>query len=130
MGFDRGRRGERGGRGRDKRDGFGDDGGFGGSSYGGDRGGFGGGFGGGRNPLVIDEPVLQTIAETTGGEYYRAESAQQLQDALGDLPSQVTVVKRQVDIASWFACAGEVLVATALGLALWSNRLRTPSSAS
>lgn len=43
MGFDRGRRGERGGRGRDKRDGFGDEG-FGGG-FGGDR--FGGGFGGG-----------------------------------------------------------------------------------
>jgi CspA family cold shock protein len=49
MSFDRGRRGDRGGRGRDKRDGFGDEGGgFGGSSYG-DRGGFGGGgFGGDR----------------------------------------------------------------------------------
>jgi cold shock protein len=48
MSFDRGRRGERGGRGRDKRDSFGDEGGFGGSSYG-DRGGFGGGgFGGDR----------------------------------------------------------------------------------
>ncbi len=46
MGFDKGRRGDRGGRGRDKRDGFGDDGGFGG---GGDRFGGGGGdrFGGG-----------------------------------------------------------------------------------
>lgn len=51
MGFDRGRRG----RGRDKRDGFGDEGGFdpygGGGFGGGDRGGFGGGdrggFGGG-----------------------------------------------------------------------------------
>ncbi len=41
MSFDRGRRGERGGRGRDKRDGFGDEGG---SSFGG--GGFGGGGGG------------------------------------------------------------------------------------
>ncbi len=65
MSFDRGRRGERGGRGRDKRDGFGDEGGsyggggfgggfggdrggFGGGGYGGgDRGGFGGGYGGG-----------------------------------------------------------------------------------
>ncbi|WP_298174852.1 cold-shock protein [Novosphingobium sp.] len=52
MGFDRGRRG----RGRDKRDGFGDEGGFdpyggGGGGFGGggfgDRGGFGGGGGGG-----------------------------------------------------------------------------------
>lgn len=55
MGFDKGRRGERGGRGRDKRDGFGDDGGFpsygdqGGGGYGGggDRFGGGGGYGGG-----------------------------------------------------------------------------------
>ncbi|MGF7152052.1 CspA family cold shock protein [Sphingomonas zeicaulis] len=50
MSFDRGRRGDRGGRGRDKRDGFGDEGGFGGG-FGGDRfgggGGYGGGFGGG-----------------------------------------------------------------------------------
>jgi len=56
MGFDKGGRGNRGGRGRDKRDGFGDEGGssfgggdFGGGGFGGgDRGGFGGGgFGGG-----------------------------------------------------------------------------------
>ena len=53
MGFDRGRRGERGGRGRDKRDGFGEDGNFGGGGFGersgGDRfgGGGGGGYGGG-----------------------------------------------------------------------------------
>jgi cold shock protein len=50
MGFDRGRRGERGGRGRDKRDGFGEGGGFEGGGFGGgDRFGGGGGdrFGGG-----------------------------------------------------------------------------------
>ena len=45
MSFDRGRRGDRGGRGRDKRDGFGDEGG--GGFGGGDRGFGGGGFGGG-----------------------------------------------------------------------------------
>ncbi|WP_066685236.1 cold-shock protein [Sphingomonas sp. CCH18-H6] len=52
MSFDRGRRGDRGGRGRDKRDFFGDEGGFGGGDRfggGGDRFGGGGGdrFGGG-----------------------------------------------------------------------------------
>ena len=51
MSFDKGRRGDRGGRGRDKRDGFGDSGGFdGGSSFGGGGDRFGGGgdrFGGG-----------------------------------------------------------------------------------
>ena len=65
----------------------------GGWAGGGQGGGPGGGFGGGgRNPRIIDEPSLQAVAEITGGQYYKAESADQLQDALGDLPSQVTVV--------------------------------------
>ena len=93
-------------------------------------GGYGGGRGfgrsDGRNPLVIDEEALQAVAETTGGQYYRAESAGQLQDALDDLPSHVTVVTEHVDIASWFAALGGLLVATALALSLWWNRLRTP----
>lgn len=40
-------------------------------------GGPGGGFAGGgvRNPRVIDEPRLQAVAEITGGQYYKAQSA-------------------------------------------------------
>jgi Ca-activated chloride channel homolog len=91
---------------------------------GGPRGGFGGGAG--RNPRVIDEATLQAVAEITGGQYYKAESADQLQGALGDLPGQVTVVRKQVDIASWFAGAGGLLVAVAVGLSLWWNRVRAP----
>jgi Ca-activated chloride channel homolog len=99
-------------------------GGFGGGGFG------GGGFGreGGRSPLIIDEDALQAIAKTTGGQYYRAESADQLQKALGDLPSHVTVATKHVDIASWFAGAGGLLVAVAVGLSLWWNRVRTPRS--
>lgn len=100
-------------------------GGFGGGGFG------GGGFGreGGRSPLIIDEDALQAIAKTTGGQYYRAESADQLQKALGDLPSHVTVVTKHVDIASWFAGAGGLLVAVAVGLSLWWNRVRIPRPA-
>jgi len=102
----------------------------GGWAAGGPGGGFsgGGGFGGGggRNPRVIDEATLKAVAETTGGQYYKAESADQLQGALGDLPSHVTVVRKHVDIASWFAGAGGLLVAAALGLSLWWNRVREP----
>ena len=89
-------------------------------------GGPGGGFGGGtgRNPRVIDEATLRGVAEITGGQYYKAESADQLQGALGDLPSHVTVVRKHVDIASWFAGAGGLLVAVAVGLSLWWNRVR------
>ena len=74
----------------------------------------------------IDESTLQAVAEITGGQYYKAESADQLQEALGDLPSQVTVVRKHVDIASWFAGAGGLLVAVAVGLSLWWNRVRAP----
>jgi Ca-activated chloride channel family protein len=91
-------------------------------------GGWGGGFsrGGGRSPRIIDEPTLQAVAKITGGQYYKAESADQLQEALGDLPSRVTVVKKHLDIASWFAGAGGLLVAVAIGLSLWWNRASAP----
>jgi Ca-activated chloride channel family protein len=92
---------------------------------GGPFGGGGFGRGGGRSPLIIDENALQAIAQTTGGQYYRAENADQLQKALGDLPSHVTVVTKHIDIASWFAGAGGLLVAIAVGLSLWWNRVRT-----
>jgi Ca-activated chloride channel family protein len=36
------------------------------------------------------------------------------------------VVRKNVDVASWFAGGGGLLVALALGLSLWSNRVRTP----
>jgi Ca-activated chloride channel homolog len=99
-----------------------------GRQAGGWAGGPGGGFGGGggRNPRVMDEGTLQAIAEITGGQYYKAESADQLQGALGDLPSQVAMVRKHVDIASWFAGAGGLLVAAAVGLSLWWNRVRAP----
>ena len=96
----------------------------GGGPGGGPRGGFGGG--GWRSPRIIDEPSLRAVAEVTGGQYYKAESADQLQVALGDLPSQVSVAQQRVDVASWFAGAGGLVVAVAIGLSLWWNRVRVP----
>jgi len=96
-------------------------GGGGGGGYG------GGGRGGGRNFMTIDEPSLQAVAETTGGEYYRAESADQLLDVMADLPSHVTVVNEKIDLAAWFAAAAGLLVAAAVGLSLWWNRVRMPA---
>ncbi|AQZ68513.1 von Willebrand factor, type A [[Actinomadura] parvosata subsp. kistnae] len=99
------------------------DGGFGG--WGGGFGGRGGGFDrGGRNIRLIDEPALKRIAQTTGGSYRRAENADQLKSALGDLPSRFSVVRQQVDTAAAFAAGGAVLIAAALSLSLWWNRPR------
>ncbi|MBL7488336.1 VWA domain-containing protein [Frankia sp. AgB1.9] len=107
-----------------------------GSSQVGGLGGFGGfgGFGGGgrlgdRSPLVIDEQALRDVAATTGGTYYRAQNAGQLQDALGTLPRNITVTHKHQDIAAWFAGIGGLLVAAAVGLSLWWNRVRRPPGA-
>lgn len=107
---------------------IGDDGlgGWGGGPGG--AGGYGGNPGPGGwsgNPLLMDESTLQAVARTTGGEYYRAENAKELSDALRDLPSNLTLTHKDVDLAAWFAGAGGLLVATAVGLSLWFNRVRT-----
>jgi Ca-activated chloride channel family protein len=103
-----------------------------------DGGGFGGGFGGGGgfgfrgdggvNPLIIDEAALQKVASTTGGRYYRAVDAGQLQSALKGLPSTITVAHKHEDIANRFAGIGGLLVVLAVALSLWWNRVRRVSS--
>ena len=101
-------------------------------SYGGYGGGYSGGGGrgrGGTNPLIIDEAALQGVAKTTGGQYYRAQNADQLQSALADLPSHVTVTHQRIDLGAWFAGGGGLLVAIAVGLSLWWNRVRLPRRA-
>jgi hypothetical protein len=102
-------------------------GGFGGGvgGVGGFGGGFPGGFGG-RNPLVADYGALRQIAGTTGGKFYRAQSADQLKAALGSLSGTFTIIREHRDIADWFAGLGGLLVAIALALSLWWNRTRLP----
>jgi Ca-activated chloride channel family protein len=96
------------------------DGGFGGG-FGGSGGG---GFRGGRNPQVADPDTLQKVADTTGGRYYKAADADQLRGALADLPRTITVSHKHVDVADTFAAIGGLLVAAAIGLSLWWNRVR------
>ncbi|HEV7654646.1 MAG TPA: VWA domain-containing protein [Mycobacteriales bacterium] len=92
---------------------------FGGGPFGG--GGRGGGRGG---PLVADYASLKQVAATTGGHFYSAQDATQLQSALGDLPRAITVTHKHLDLAAWFAGLGGLLVALAVGLSLWWNRVR------
>jgi Ca-activated chloride channel family protein len=86
---------------------------------------FGGGGGrGGRGPLVADYASLKQVAATTGAQFYSAQDATQLQSALGDLPRAISVTHEHVDLAAWFAGIGGLLVALAVGLSLWWNRVR------
>ena len=89
---------------------------LGGGLFDGPPGGFGGGIGpGGRNFLVVDEPALRNVASTTGGEYFKASDADQLQGVLNDLPKHVDVQERDIEVSVAFAG----LAALVLLLGLW-----------
>jgi Ca-activated chloride channel homolog len=95
-----------------------------GSGAGPGSGGFGGGFGGEGNPFAADYGALMRISRTTGGTFYRAEDSAQLSRALARLPAAFTIVRKHIDIASWFAAGGGLLIAAAVSLSLWWNRTR------
>jgi Ca-activated chloride channel family protein len=82
--------------------------------------GFGGG--GGRRYQQLDEEALTQVADVTGGEYYRAESAEKLVDVLTNLPNKIVLQKQNIEVTVWFTLAGTLLVFVALGLSLWWNR--------
>jgi Ca-activated chloride channel family protein len=70
----------------------------------------------GRNFLVIDEPALKEVAHTTGGQYFRAASADQLQTVLDDLPAKVQGERRQVELSPVLAGLGLLAVVGAVAL--------------
>jgi len=85
--------------------------------------GSGGGIGEIPNQFVnIDEPKLRAVAEMTGGEYYRAENADQLVGVFDDLPQRVVRQDERREITAYFALLGVLLVVTAFGLSMWWNR--------
>ena len=93
----------------------------GGSAFGqGQRGG-GMGRGGGRNQ-EIDEDALMQVADVTGGQYFKAQDADQLSDVLSGLPREIGLHKENVEITVWFVLVGMLLAFSGAGLALWWNR--------
>lgn len=65
-------------------------------------GGFGPGGGGGPgrgNFLVADDATLKKVATITGGTYFSASDAGQLQSVLTDLPRQVEIQQREVEVS-------------------------------
>jgi Ca-activated chloride channel family protein len=86
-------------------------------------------IGGTGNPFVADYGALMRIARTTGGTFYRAEDASQLNRALAKLPGALTIVRKHEDLAPWFAAGGGLLIAAAMALSLWWNRTRRVTAA-
>lgn len=94
-------------------------GGFGGGQQGGGNPqGGGGGFFGGRFRRGIDETTLKQIADLTGGKYYSASSATELQDVFQSLPTYLIAKHGVNEISVVFAALGALLAAAAVILSL------------
>jgi Ca-activated chloride channel family protein len=93
--------------------------GFGGGGFGGGFGGGGfgsGGFGGFRRG--IDEATLKQVAAMTGGAYYSASSASELQNVFNGLPTYLIMKHETTEISVFFTAFGALLAALAILLAL------------
>jgi Ca-activated chloride channel family protein len=73
-------------------------------------------FGGFRRG--IDEDTLKQIAAMTGGKYYTAESASELEKVFANLPTYLITKNEAQEISVIFAALGALLAAAALVLSL------------
>jgi len=94
---------------------------LGGTGFGtGGPGGFGGG-GGRRNYLRADEGTLRQVASITGGMFFSAKGADQLQGVLADLPRQIETTKRDVEVSvSLAGLAAALVLVSVWAAARWS----------
>ncbi len=74
----------------------------------------------------IDEETLVEVAEVTGGEYFRAEDADELTGILLDLDSTVVMQREDVEVAYLLVLPGVLLIVAGLSLSLWWGRMRRP----
>lgn len=81
-------------------------------------GGPGGGFGGGGFRRGIDEATLKQVADMTGGTYYSAESAGELQNVFQNLPTYLITKHETSEVSVVFAAIGALLAALAIVLSL------------
>jgi Ca-activated chloride channel homolog len=80
-------------------------GGFGGGGF----GNFGGGFRRG-----IDEDTLTAVANATGGKYFPAESAKDLEQVFASLPTSLIMKTEPEEISAGFVGVGVIFAAAAL----------------
>lgn len=74
---------------------------------------FGGGGGGGFR-RDIDEVTLKQIADLTGGEYYAATSATELQSVFANLPTYLVTTRETIEISVLFAAFGALMIIIAM----------------
>lgn len=79
--------------------------------------------GGGRFRRGIDEETLMQVAELTDGEYYAAESADELQEVFEELPVSLIMKHEVTEVSVAFAAIGALFAATAIALSMLWNPL-------
>jgi Ca-activated chloride channel family protein len=86
-------------------------------------GGFGFPFGGSNSGAFrreLDEETLKQIAEMTGGSYYAATSAGELQNVFQNLPTYLVTTKETIEISALFTTIAALFIMAALILSfLW-----------
>ena len=73
---------------------------------------FGGGGGGFRRD--IDEDTLRQVADLTGGEYYAATSAGELDEVLQNLPTYLIITEETIEISAFFTAFAAFLAILAM----------------
>jgi Ca-activated chloride channel homolog len=86
-------------------------------------GGFGGGgFGGGGGfRAELDEQTLHSIADATGGEYFYAANAGDLEKVYSNLGLNVVLKLEKMELTAWFSAAAALVLCAAVVLAMWWN---------
>ncbi len=75
-------------------------------------------------PVPVNEGALREVASNTGGEFFEAATADELQVILDDLGSRVALEEETREITDWFTGAGLVLtLLAAAGSLLWFSRM-------
>lgn len=74
--------------------------------------------------LKLDEPALRQVAQVTGGEYHRAETAEALRSVYQDLGSRVELRKQDTELTALLAMVAAVVLVAGAGLSLlWFGRV-------
>jgi Ca-activated chloride channel family protein len=81
-------------------------------------GGFGGGGFGGGFRRGIDEQTLKEVSALTGGEYYSAESADELNEVFRSLPTYLITKHETTEISVAFTALGALLAGLAVALSV------------
>jgi Ca-activated chloride channel family protein len=78
-----------------------------------------GGGGGGGFWRGIDEATLKQVSALTGGEYYAATNAQELQSVFQNLPTHLITKHETAELSVIFVAVGALFTVLALYLRSW-----------